>query len=82
MTITMWSEWVRRTHRSHKPYGKNVDENFKKAFVTAWKKNQNYEKICQEIADQTQGILEHTLQNQTYICCIMEKKVWIKNQKA
>ena len=44
----LYSEFIVRTHRSHKPYGKDVDSKFKTKFIEAWKNeaNDTYEKIC------------------------------------
>ena len=52
MAIELWDGYIRRTHRSHKPYGKGCDEAFKNAFIAAWKNEENdsYFKICKEIA--------------------------------
>ena len=35
--IILEEPWIRRTHRSHKPYGLEVDKNFKDLFIEIWK---------------------------------------------
>lgn len=71
--IKLQDQWIRRTHRSHKPYGKDVDENFKLCFIAAWEDEtlDTWTKVCQYIADRTQKILLHGEQRQTYICAIV-----------
>ena len=83
MHIELWDSWIRRTHRSHKPYGKDVDAKFKKRFEDAWKnaENKNWTAVCQEIADNTKDILEHTEQKQTYICCLAKKDSYLRDEK-
>ena len=48
ITIAIFDSYIFRTHRSHKPYGKDVDSKFKTKFIEAWKNeaNDTYEKIC------------------------------------
>lgn len=83
MHIELWDSWIRRTHRSHKPYGKDVDAKFKKRFEDAWKnaENKTWTLVCQEIADNTKDILEHTEQKQTYICCLAKKDSYLRDEK-
>ena len=54
MSIEIWDDYIRRTHRSHKPYGQHADLRFKDTFINAWRTNTNdtYTKICSDIAGQ------------------------------
>ena len=73
--ITVFDNYIKRwNHRSHKPYGKDVDVKFFEKIVDAWTKDENdtMTKICKDIAEATQGILNHTVQKQTYIVAVIE----------
>ena len=49
ITIEIFDNYIYRTHRSHKPYGKDVDAKFKEKIVESWTNDANdtYDKICQ-----------------------------------
>ena len=82
MIIELWTNFIRRTHRSQIPYRKDTDARLKDALIAAWKREENerYSQICQELAEQVQSILNKSLQNETHIVCIMEKSVWARDE--